>query len=64
MDEEVLTRGFRKETARMVGRKSREKRAGMLDEEEDGSIWNLLWAFEQRITVRTIMTFKVIYLLK
>lgn len=55
VDEEVLTRRLRRKTRRMVAIKSREQRAGMLNEEENGSIWNLLWASEQRTVVRTIM---------
>lgn len=55
VDEEVLTGRLRRKTRRMVAIKSREERAGMLHEEENGSIWNLLWASEQRTVVRTIM---------
>lgn len=41
---------------RMVARKPREERAeGVLNEEEDGSLWNILWVSEQRSTVRTIV---------
>lgn len=40
----------------MVARKPREERAkGVLNEEEDGSLWNILWVSEQRSTVRTIV---------
>lgn len=46
VDEEVLTRRLRREVRRMVARKPKEKRTGVLNEEEDGGVWNLLWASE------------------
>lgn len=39
----------------MVAGEPREERTGVLNGEEDGSIWNPLWASEQRLVVRTIM---------
>lgn len=47
-------RKFRREVGRMVAGEPREERTGVLNEEEGGSIWNPLWASEQRLVVRTI----------
>lgn len=39
----------------MVARKPREERTRVLNEKEDGSIWNPLWGSEQRLVVKTTM---------